>query len=104
MFPDPEALQKSINEYFEKAGDKPTITGLALHLDCDIDTIKAYEGRAEFVRPMKNAYLRVQKGYEDRMHGPQPTGAIFALKNFGWADKQQVETSGEQSMTIKWAE
>ena len=32
--------------------------------------------------------------YEKALHGRSPTGAIFALKNFGWTDKQDVELSG----------
>lgn len=63
-----EELEGKIEAYFAKDGEKPTITGLALALDCDIDTIKAYSEREEFVRPIKKAYLRVQNGYEKRMH------------------------------------
>lgn len=103
-FKDTEAFQKSVDEYFSKAGDKPTITGLALHLDCDLETIRDYKERDEFSAPLKKAYLRVQHGYENRMYEGNPTGAIFALKNFGWKDKQEVENSGETSMTIKWGE
>ncbi len=29
--------------------------------------------------------------YEKRLLDKNPTGAIFALKNFGWTDKQQVD-------------
>jgi len=32
--------------------------------------------------------------YEKALQGHSPTGAIFALKNFGWRDKQDVELSG----------
>ena len=32
--------------------------------------------------------------YEKALHGRSPTGAIFALKNFGWTDKQDVDLSG----------
>ena len=32
--------------------------------------------------------------YEKALQGRSPTGAIFALKNFGWTDKQDVELSG----------
>ena len=103
-FQNVKEFEKSVEEYFAKAGDKPTITGLALHLDCDLDTIKNYTERDEFFGPLKKAYLRVQQGYENRMHEGACTGAIFALKNFGWKDKQEVENSGETSMTIKWAE
>jgi hypothetical protein len=90
-FQDPKELEAKIEEYFAKAGEKPTITGLALHLDCEIETIKDYSEKDEFSAPIKRAYLRVQNGYENRMYETGPTGAIFALKNFGWKDKTEVE-------------
>jgi len=99
-FQDPEAFQKSVDEYFSIAGEKPTITGLALHLDCDLDTIKNYTERDEFFGPLKKAYLRVQNGYEKRMHEGAPTGAIFALKNFGWKDKTEVDQNLKGELNV----
>ena len=32
--------------------------------------------------------------YEKALHSRNPSGPIFALKNFGWTDKQDVELSG----------
>jgi len=82
--------------------ETPTISWLALFLECDIDTIKAYKGKDEFFRTIKEAYLRVQKVYEERLHGHNATWAIFALKNFDWKDKQETDlTSGWQPMFWK---
>lgn len=63
-----EEYEKSIEEYFANE-PKPTITGLALHLDCDVETIKNYTEKDEFSRPTKKAYLRVQNSYEKRLDG-----------------------------------
>lgn len=41
---------------------------------------------------------------KDELAGPQVTGTIFALKNTGtgdWRDKQEVEHSGEMTLTTK---
>lgn len=70
--------------------DIPTITGLSIFLWCDIDTIKNYSRKDEFIRPIKEAYAKVQQSYEERLHGNNPTGAIFALKNFWWVDKEDT--------------
>ena len=32
--------------------------------------------------------------YEKALPSRNPSGPIFALKNFGWTDKQDVEVSG----------
>jgi hypothetical protein len=32
----------------------------------------------------------VEMGYEMKLSGASVTGAIFALKNMGWADRQEV--------------
>jgi hypothetical protein len=71
----------------------PTITGLALHLGCDIDTIKNYEHRDEFFGPIKSAYLRVAREHEEELHRDNVPAAktIFALSNFGWKNPQHID-------------
>lgn len=72
--------------------EPPTITGLALHLGfASRQSFYDYEERGEYSYIIKNARLRVEKGYELRLHGNNPTGSIFALKNMGWSDKQEIE-------------
>ncbi|MFB0965063.1 MAG: terminase small subunit [Patescibacteria group bacterium] len=80
--------------------ERPTITGLALFLGCDVDTIKSYSEKDEFLRPIKEAYLRVENSYEKRLGDHSPTGAIFALKNFGWKDKTETELSGSGGINV----
>ncbi len=89
-------------EWMEVVHEKPTITWLALHLWCDIETIKNYKQKDDFSRPIKEAYLKVQQSYDERLSWTTPTWAIFALKNFDWKDKTETDhTSGWKPMFTK---
>ncbi len=120
LFDNPESLKKKIEEYFIWVkGEKKeviengiasivvvrdfchtTITGLALFLGFESrQSIYDYEKDGEYSYIIKNARLRIEEGYEQRLHGALPTGAIFALKNMGWKDKTETEHSG--AMEIK---
>lgn len=97
-FKTPEELQTKIDNYFEVTPkDEWTWTGLALHLDTSRETLREYKEREEFVDPIKKALLKVENQYEidTKKHGR--SGSIFALKNFGWVDKTEVDQniSGE---------
>jgi len=101
-------LQDAIEEYFvgvlsdEK---NPTITGLALHLGFESrQSIYDYEKSGKHSYTIKRARLAIEENYEQRLHGNNPTGAIFALKNFGWRDKTEQEISGPDGKPIetKW--
>ena len=46
-----------------------------------------YQHKDDFSDTIKKAKLRVENYYEERLMTTTPTGAIFALKNFGWSDK-----------------
>ena len=102
-FATPEELQAKIDEYFDNAKDadgnfkRVTITGLALHLDTTRDTLMDYQGRDEFSDTVKKAKLRVENFYEEHLMSRSVTGAIFALKNFGWKDTQEVRMTTPQS-------
>lgn len=85
-----------------KEKTRPTISGLALALGCDIETIREYrdeEGREEFSASIKGAYLRVMREHEMNLHDDrvQPAKTIFALSNFGWKNPQHIE----QQVTMK---
>ncbi len=77
----------------------PTITGLTLFLGfCSKTSLYEYEKKPEFMNPIKRARLMVEEGYEKALLTRGSTGAIFALKNFGWKDKfeQDITTQGEK--------
>lgn len=99
-------LQEKINDYFEngvplrlkvvtnKISVKipiPTITGLILY--CGFASRQSFydlEANDEFSYTIKKARLAIEQHYEELLQGHNPTGAIFALKNFGWIDKHEV--------------
>ena len=91
-------LEKKIEEFFASE-EKPTITGLALALGyCDRQSIYDNEKKPEFSGILKKARLKVENSYEKALMDKdlKPTGAIFALKNMGWKDRQEVEHQGQQ--------
>ena len=91
-----DELQKAIDSYFADCvrDEIPfTITGLALALDTTRKTLIEYEDRPEFVNAIKKAKTRVENYAEIRLFSSSPTGAIFALKNFDWKDKSEVDNN-----------
>lgn len=99
-----EELSSKIDEYFasqELANEPITITGLALYLGfCSRQSFYDYEEREQFSYTIKKARLRIENNYEQHLFSKAYPGAIFALKNFGWKDKQEIEHSGDQSKPI----
>lgn len=109
-----EELQKVIDCYFAKMAEplyfnkdgapvhEPlTITGLALALDTTRQTLMDYQEREEFTDAIRKAKTRVENYAEQKLFGSTPTGPIFALKNFGWDDKNQQEVFGKDGGSIK---
>lgn len=91
----PAQFDEAVGKYValcKETNEPITWTGLALALGFAtreaIDTYLEYDGFSDSV---KRAKLIVQNAYEKRLAGTTPTGAIFALKNFGWHDKQEVQ-------------
>lgn len=71
--------------------EQPTITGLAIYLGFESrQSVYDYEKTGEFSYTIKRARLFIENAYEKELLGKGVTGAIFALKNFGWTDKQEV--------------
>lgn len=99
-FKNPEDMQVLINEYF---ANEPvlTITGLVLHLGfADRKSFYEYEQKPKFTHTIKKARTMIENGYEKMLAaGGQAAGPIFALKNFGWTDKQEIE-SGDDKQPI----
>ena len=86
-----EEMQEKIDEYFKNTPDEElTVTGLALALDTDRHTLINYENKDEFFHTIKKAKTIVENSYERALRKNGRTGDIFALKNFGWQDKQEI--------------
>jgi hypothetical protein len=107
-----EELQEKIDAYFTECIDKKkpfTITGLALALDTSRRVLCEYEGKDAYSNAVKKAKLRCENFAEELLFaGSNAAGAIFALKNYGWRDKQEQELTGpnggpqEHSISIEF--
>jgi len=89
------ALSKKIEQYFaslEEIESKATITGLAYFLGFESrQSLYDYEKDGEFSYTIKKARLKIESVYEQNLHSCNATGSIFALKNFGWTDKSEID-------------
>tara|TARA_Y100000593_G_C4172856_1_gene267941 strand:+ start:218 stop:613 length:396 start_codon:yes stop_codon:yes gene_type:complete len=90
----PEEMQVIIDDYFDSRTkeDPCTVSGLSYHLGFeDRESFSDYGKKDEFARTVKKAKLLIESSYEKslRLHGR--SGDIFALKNFGWKDKQEID-------------
>lgn len=97
-YQNPEELQRLVDDYFDTE-NQPTLAGLAVHLGLSRKTLYNYAERDEFLHIIKKAREKVEALYEKRaIYGDkQVTGVIFALKNMGWSDRQDI-TSGEEKI------
>jgi hypothetical protein len=104
-----EEIQRKIDIYFEGLErtvgddivvDDPTFSGLALALGYSSrqSLWENSKSNKPISLPLKKAMLRIEESYEKALRFQTCTGAIFALKNRGWADKSEVTHSG--SVTI----
>ena len=92
----PEQMKKILDEYFETTKEEElTITGLCLALNLDKSTFYDYEKREGYEEIVKRARMIVENSYEVSLRKNGRTGDIFALKNFGWRDKMEVENNVE---------
>lgn len=99
-------LQKEIDSFFVETEDnKPiiTIAGLCHHLGfCSRQSFYDLQEKEEFSYTIKKARLRIEMYYESMLISRASTGAIFALKNFGWIDSQSIDhtSKGEKIEAI----
>lgn len=93
----PEQMEKILNEYFATTDEsKITITGICLALGVDKSTFYDYESREGYKDIVRQARMIVENSYEISLRENGRTGDIFALKNFGWKDKMEVETNKQE--------
>lgn len=123
MYNDPDHLQDEIDAYFKEGVTKktyvcgppnarytveievPTITGLCNFLGFESrQSFYAYEDKPEFSYTIKKARQRIEQHYEENLQFGNVPGSIFALKNFGWSDKQEIDQKTEHSggIDIRW--
>ena len=93
-FKTPEELQLKVDSYFDsidtenlpddegKSANIPyTVSGFALWLDVDTETVRNYGNRDEFLGTIKRAKQKIEQQLETKLHGNNVTGIIFNLKN-----------------------
>lgn len=104
----PETFDNLVDTYILTCQDPDnpkaiTLTGMVLALGlCSKDTFYQYEDYPEFSDSVKRAKLLVECEYENRLVvGTNAAAPIFALKNFGWKDKQDVASTVEHSGSIE---
>lgn len=76
--------------------EEPTITGLAIYLGFESrQSLYDYGKKDGFTYSIKRALLEVENNYEKGLWSDKVAGVVFALKNMGWADKQDITTNGK---------
>lgn len=96
VFQNPGELESGLNDYLahcEESGEPKTITGLCLFLGLSSrSALNDYADREGFGDVVARCKLSIEHAYECRLHGDGATaGAVFALKNFGWSDRREVD-------------
>jgi len=104
----PEDMERMIGEYVTKRENEKiplTLTGALNYMGIySRATLGEYDKRQGFSEPVKKLRGIIADAYEQRLHGSNPTGAIFALKNMGWSDRQEVEMTGKGGGPVRYAD
>lgn len=89
----PEEFEAKIDEYFDNTSiEGQTRAGLYLHLGMSKQTFWNYCTKyPKYQEIAEMALTRLEYKYELKLNERGGTEAIFALKQYGWADKQEVE-------------
>lgn len=106
----PEEFDRLVDGYIDicRQTNEPVLfIGLVLALGLNSkESFREYENYPEFSASVKRARSLIEIEYEKRLVvGSHAAGPIFALKNFGWTDKQEIDLkSSDGSMTPKKTE
>jgi hypothetical protein len=89
-----EIVAEKEQKIYDREPEAATITGLALFLGFNSrQEFEDYEQTGKWGDTLKKARLQVEAIYEQKLHQPSPSGAIFALKNLGWGEKSEDKVS-----------
>ena len=98
IFNSVEELEKKIEEFYDYCELKEetlTFERLATFLNIDRKTLYNYKQKDEFFPSFKKVRERIladimSKGLSNKIN---PTFGIFCLKNYGYTDKQEIEST-----------
>ncbi len=119
IFDSPDKLQDEIDLYFKEGVTKkkviigkapnnytidvevPTISGLCYFIGFESrQSFYDLEKREGFSYTIKKARLFIERHYEELLQTGNTVGAIFALKNFDWSDKQEIDHKVEGNWNL----
>ena len=102
-FNNKEELQNKIDEYklYLKDNDKPpTMAGLAYYTGIDRTTLYNYKKDDEFFNTIKEFVDWILMNYEETAICKPSGGIVFLMKNYGYADKVEIENTGDPNTYI----
>lgn len=77
----------------------PTMAGLSLALGFSRrNQIYRQDWDQDYTHVLETARLMVEHAYEQRLGGQSVAGCIFALKQMGWADKQEIDLKNDREI------
>jgi len=94
-------IQDTLNK-----GEHLTFTGLCIALDTTRETFGDYESgkydtsEQPFSDSIKRLKQYCENYAEQRIFSHNPAGAIFALKNYGWKDRQELDVNADLDAQI----
>ena len=103
MYDTPNKLEERIEiykQYLDQSKKPPTIAGLAYFTGIDRQTIYNYAKKDEFFDTIKKFRDWIIMTYEEEAIQNGGSGIIFLLKNYGYTDKKEIETTGEQQLNV----
>lgn len=90
---DIDSKVEAYKEYLEKNKRPPTMAGLAYYLGCDRKTLYNYSKDDNFFPTIKKYRDWVMMNMEEAAIDKGGGGTVFLLKNYGYTDKQEIETT-----------
>lgn len=106
IYNDVEELSRACEQYFTNClttALRPTVTGLALWLGfADKTTLYEYRDRQEFSYSIKTSLTMIENALEQKLENNSVAGIIFALKNMGWKDKQELDVRTPEGVMVNY--
>ena len=94
-FKTPKDLDNALQSYFDTTPYSLwTLAGLALTVGSH-QLISDYNKREGYTEYLKRARALVEQSYEHSLRRNGRAGDIFAMKQFNWKDKKEIELAGK---------